>query len=235
LTLGTYLTSSRLPSAYICAEVLNKRNYTICLQILGIGLDSIIIILLWQLLAGCTDDRRRGSMLGYVMIASAAALSAAGLLYLILHPFSITASLTTSSAFKYSIFIDGMALTLLLFCIGYLSTDLRPLAVVMTVVFTAVTAPLVKNAWAEMRPFPPQSDISRIIGVAFLFFGYSSFIITYKYGETAKHPQNILHRVHILFYIGLATAFIYTEVLYILRSNNAGKSIKARVIFAYLN
>jgi hypothetical protein len=125
-----------------------------------------------------------------------------------------------------------MALTSLLFCIGYVNSDLRPFAAVLTVVFTTVIAPLVKNAWAEMRPFPPQSDTSRIIGVASLFIGYLSFIIIYKYGETAKDPHNILHRVHILFYIGLATAFIYTEVLYILRSNKAGKIIKACVIFA---
>lgn len=171
-------------------------------------------------------------MLGYIMMASAALLSAAGLLYLIVHPFRITALLSTPPSFKYSIFIDGMALTALIFCIGYLNSDLRPFAVVMTVVFTTVMAPLVANAWPEKRPFPPQSDTSRIIGVAFLFFGYMSFIIIYKYGEVAKHPQNILNRVHAIFYIILAAAFIYTETIFILRSNKAGKSTKYCGIFA---
>ena len=232
LTLGVYLTSSRLPSAYVCAEVLNQSKYTICLQIIGIALDCIIIIVLSQLLAGCHDDKRRASMLGRFMISSAALLSAAAFLYLILHPFSIAESLTTSSTFKYSTFIDGIALTMLLFCIVYLSSDLRPLAVVFTVVFMTAFAPLVANAWVEKGPFPPQSNTSRIIGVAFLFLGYMSFITIYKYGETAKHSENILRRVHVLFYIGLIGAFVYTEVVYVFRSNKAGKSIKVCVLSA---
>ncbi|KAL5345751.1 hypothetical protein ACLOAV_009505 [Pseudogymnoascus australis] len=222
LTLGIYLTSSRLPSAFVCSEALHQRNYTMFLQIMGIGLDCIIIIVLSQLLAGCNDDKRRVSMLGYIMMASAASLSALGVLYLIVHPFQITALLSTSSSFKYSIFIDGMALTALMFCIAYLNSDLRPFAIVMTIVFTTVMAPLVANTWPERHPFPPQSDTSRIIGVAFLFFGYMSFIIIYKYGEAAKQPQNILNRVHAFIYVLLAVAFIYTETVFILRSNKAG-------------
>lgn len=161
------------------------------------------------------------------MMASAASLSALGVLYLIVHPFQITALLSTSSSFKYSIFIDGMALTALMFCIAYLNSDLRPFAIVMTIVFTTVMAPLVANTWPERHPFPPQSDTSRIIGVAFLFFGYMSFIIIYKYGEAAKQPQNILNRVHAFIYVLLAVAFIYTETVFILRSNKAGKCTKA--------
>ncbi|KFY05049.1 hypothetical protein O988_00307 [Pseudogymnoascus sp. VKM F-3808] len=222
LTLGIYLTSSRLPSTFVCSEALNQRNYTICLQIMGIGLDCTIIIILSQLLAGCHDDKRRMSMLGYITMASAALVSAVGLLYLIVHPFQITALLSTSSSFKSGIFIDGMALAALIFCIGYLNSDLRPFAVVMTVVFATVMAPLVANAWPEKRPFPPQSDTSRIIGVASLFFGYMSFITIYKYGDAAKHRQNILNRVHVVFYILLAAAFIYTETVFIWRSNKAG-------------
>ncbi|KFZ13948.1 hypothetical protein V502_06328, partial [Pseudogymnoascus sp. VKM F-4520 (FW-2644)] len=222
LTLGIYLTSSRLPSAFVCSGALNQCNYTICLQIMGIGLDCTIITVLSQLLAGCNDDKRRVSMLGYITMASAALLSAVGLLYLIVHPFQITALLSTSSSFKYSIFIDGMALTAFIFCVAYLNSDLRPFAVVMTVVFTTVMAPLVANAWPEKRPFPPQSDTSRIIGLASLFFGYMSFIIIYKYGEAAKHPQNILNRVHVFFYVLLAAAFIYAETVFISRSNKAG-------------
>ncbi|KFY78937.1 hypothetical protein V499_02021 [Pseudogymnoascus sp. VKM F-103] len=222
LTLGIYLTSSRLPSAFVCSQALNQRSYTICLQVVGIGLDCIIIVVLSQLLAGCNDDKRRTSMLGYIMMASAALLSAAAFLYLIVHPFQITAILSTPSSFKYSIFIDGMALTALIFCVAYLNSDLRPFAVVMTIVFTTVMAPLVANAWSEKRPFPPQSDTSRILGVASLVFGYMSFIIIYKYGEAAKQPQNILNRVHAIFYILLAVAFIYTETVFIWRSNKAG-------------
>jgi hypothetical protein len=199
---------------------------------MGIGLDCIIIVVLSQLLAGCNDDKRRTSMLGYIMMASAALLSAAAFLYLIVHPFQITAILSTPSSFKYSIFIDGMALTALIFCVAYLNSDLRPFAVVMTIVFTTVMAPLVANAWSEKRPFPPQSDTSRILGVASLVFGYMSFIIIYKYGEAAKQPQNILNRVHAIFYILLAVAFIYTETVFIWRSNKAGKSTKACGILA---
>ena len=171
-------------------------------------------------------------MLGYITMASAALLSAVGLLYLIVHPFQITALLSTSSSFKYSIFIDGMALTALIFCVAYLNSDLRPFAVVMTIVFTTVMAPLVANAWPEKRPFPPQSDTSRIIGLAFLFFGYMSFMIIYKYAEAAKQPQNILNRVHAFFYILLAVAFICTETVFISRSNKAGKSTKVCGIIA---
>ncbi|KFY07616.1 hypothetical protein V492_06979 [Pseudogymnoascus sp. VKM F-4246] len=222
LTLGIYLTSSRLPSGFICSEVLNQRNYTICLQIMGIGLDCTIIIVLSQLLAGCNDDKRRASMLGYIMTASAALLATAGLLYLIVHPFQITALLSTPPSFKYSIFIDGLALTALIFCIAYLNSDLRPFAIVMTIVFMTVMGPLVANAWSEKRPFPPQSDAARIVGVPLLVFGYMSFIIIYKYGDVAKHPQNILNRIHAIFYILIAMAFIYTETVFNWRSNKAG-------------
>lgn len=223
LSVGIYLTSSRLPSTYICAEVLKQRNFIIFLQITGLILDSIIILGIWHLLRSSHDDRHRAGMMGYFAISSAALLSAAGIIYLVFHPSDIAASFTTSSAYKLNIFVDGMLLATLFFCVGYLSTDLRPFAVVVIVAFMATFAPLAKNAWQEKRPFPPESDTARIIGFGGLYIGFISFIVIYKYAETSKEPQNIARRVHGIIYTLLFAAFVYTETTYFWRNNEVGE------------
>jgi hypothetical protein len=222
-TIGVYLTSPQLPSTFMCAEALEQRNYVIALQVLDLFLDTVIIISAWHLLKSVQDDRRRLGLLGYVAICSVILISSACIIYLIFHPSSIAEAFTTSSPYKYSIFIDGLALAAVLFCLNYVSRHLRPFAIVIIITFASTFIPLVWNAREDRRVFPPQADGARRIGLFCLYFGFVAFMFIYKSAEAFKNPKHILREIHILWYILLMTAFVYAETIYFWRNNEVGE------------
>lgn len=222
-SVGIYLTSPQLPSTFICAEALEQRNYVITLQVVGLLLDTAILIATWHLLKSTQDDRRRLGLLGYVAICSVILISLAGIIHLIFHPSSIAEAFTTSSSYKYGVFIDGLALAAILFCLNYVSRHFRPFAIVIIITFASTFVPLVWNASEDRRVFPPQADSARRIGIFCLYFSFVAFMIIYKSAEALKTPKHILRQIHMLWYILLLAAFIYAEVLYFWRNNDVGK------------
>jgi len=207
----------------MCAEAVVQRNYVITLQVVGLVLDTAILISAWHLLKSTQDYRRRLGLLGYVAICSVILISSACIIYLIFHPSSIAEAFTTSSSYKYSVFIDGLALAAILFCLNYVSRHLRPFAIVIIITFASTFIPLVWNAREDRRVFPPQADASRRIGLLCLYFSFVAFMIIYKSAETFKNPKHILRQIHMLWYLLLMTAFIYAETIYFWRNNEVGE------------
>lgn len=73
--LGTYHASGQITrSTYFCLEPLDRWNWVLSLQLVGLGLDAVITVLLWRILAWTRTMKLRLRTLGSVLILSAVSM-----------------------------------------------------------------------------------------------------------------------------------------------------------------
>lgn len=80
ISLGTFFSMRRLASStYFCFPALDSPSRTVSLQVIGLGLDAAIIVVLWRLLAWSRSNKTKLRILGTVLTLSSLSM---GLLWM---------------------------------------------------------------------------------------------------------------------------------------------------------
>ena len=224
LSWGVYiLTPPGYISTAMCEGLQGQRTTTIIFQFLELGLDFLIINLVWiNVLSAPNDGTGRVEVLGRISFVSVILLCIGGIAGILFDLGSVAGILTTSGALKLGAFVDGLALAALMFCLSYLITDLRPVAMVFISTFICVVFPLLLRVWGERKPFPPQHHVNKIFGFVMSSVAFLSFIITYRASELKNAPSNILKRVRKFWYLGLLGAMAFGVVAISIRTPHVG-------------
>lgn len=224
LSWSIYLTSPAAhASTAMCAGISGQHAIAMLLQLAALCLDVAIIILGSRVVVNAGDDKNTVEVMGRASFASVIILCIGGIIGLLLNLSSLGDILTTTKSLKISALFDGLALALLLFCLGYLLKDLRPLALVFIGYFISVFFPMLLWILEDRKPFPPHNHGRKVFGLVMACVTFLTFLITYRASELKDAPSNILKRIHKLSYLLLMGGMIFGIAAAIIRPRYVGK------------
>jgi hypothetical protein len=224
LSYGVYLSGKgTLPSTYICS-VASGGAYSVPLsQVAGVFLDAIVIFTTWGILKDM-DLKQRLATVASIVLYLAIALILLSITYVLFNTTQGSWFLNLHSISLWSALKDGLALATVLFCAIYVASELRPLDLVILLVFSCVYTLQTMSIWSTPRTFPPQPKTVNSIGLVLILVGFHVFMNIYGVSEVSKASSNFAKRVPTWMYLLLATSLVPTQVMIILRTPVAGPS-----------
>ena len=132
-TLGTFHSAGHITrSTYFCLEPVDSWNWVIFLQLLGLGLDAVITVLLWRILAWNRTMKLRLRTLGSALILSAISM---GFLWLGAAIFEGNSHFKVSfgSLYAFDIMVDSVAFGGMVMCAATWICETSPLLPVSAV------------------------------------------------------------------------------------------------------
>lgn len=188
LSLGTYYAVSQTTrTTYFCSPVHDHAGWDFALQLLGLGLDTLVLILLWRVLWWADSTRARLHTLSSITRHS---LSGTFLIFILSVIFgqSSLRFIHLSNALA-----DGLLLFVFLMASSFLmceSTPLVPLSIVMTAYGTVASLQNVDH----IKTWLHSTAYSTVIPFYYLCFGYSLIL-----SRNHMNMLNIGLRVFIFF------------------------------------
>lgn len=224
LCFGIYHTTMQsLPSTYICSTTIGATKVNMfILQIIGTALDAIIIIGTWRLLKENSDNKEKIATIGSILISSAIILAVLGTVIGFWTFGSIGYLFQFPTIYIWSIVKDAIACAIVIICALQLSSQIGLLSLIFNITCCCVSAPLLISAWPSRRPFPPQSNTAKSLGIFCIFAGYILSTRT-RSSKTARTSATSPKSGSVLINLLLTALFIVTEILFLIRTNNVDK------------
>jgi hypothetical protein len=223
LCFGVFLNSiGELPSTYICSAERSAVYSVAVSQGIGVVLDFMLILGIWRLVGDSNGERRKIGIFSAIVLYSAAILSLLSISSLLYGSVNLFRMPSLALATIWPTLEDGTALAIALLFFIYLISEIRPLVLVMVLVFTWQYTPSIPATWTRFSAFPPLSKGAEVVGLLLLFIGFTTFMHISSSSERSSTSRNFAKRVPIWFYVLLTISFLIAEGIYIFNPALAG-------------
>lgn len=210
LSWGAYLASSLEPRSTFLCSVHDRSFSVVFAQLLGLGLDAAIAIIIWRILAWARTTKSRLRTLAGILIASSAGT---GLMYW-MSPSLWPAGPSNfqfrgvGSLYFFDIVVDGLTLGVFLVSTSLLATEGTALSFVGVITFVVGLVFGLQRAWL-VGTWENTSPASTYFALLFLSIGFSLFVYANNLNSVV-----FLHRafVVVLLVILALAATIYTPI-----------------------
>ncbi|KAI8724724.1 hypothetical protein NCS52_00042100 [Fusarium sp. LHS14.1] len=171
---GTYFAVGQMTrSTYYCFDLIESKRTTLLLQCVGLMLDTLIVILLWRLLAWSRTAKIRLRTLGTVLVLSALSM---GCVWVGSRLLRGSSSLHTGFGFLYGfdIIVDSFAFATLMISAAFWVCETSPLTPSSIITFLVGTAKACENIFSYGDYLHPSRSPA-IMPLWFVAFGMIIF------------------------------------------------------------
>lgn len=209
-------------STYICPITLNQSSALPLLQILGVGLDVFVVMILSTLLTAARNQSQRAVLLGSTCITTATFLIIGNGIFLYYFPENWNWVVDIDFAYVSSALKCALLLSVFVALLHYLFDKNGVLKLSVIVCFVCTYVPQMSSIWSGRTAFPPISNSLGLFSLFLSFLGFGIFI----YGESTSEPSspqvNYPARSKMWFYTLMTTLLLFSGITQVSRSNIVG-------------
>lgn len=213
---STYVAMQQITrSTYMCFAPLDSRSATFSMQLISLGLDAAIIILLWKILVWTRSDKQRIRLVSQVLCFAALSTMALSLVTAVLGG-ARTIQVGFESLYTFDIVVDSFAFAILSTSAALWISDSAPVDPACTTTFLAGIVKASENVflfgdWLHFAKWPALLPLSGVI------FGAIFFNKLHGVKTVAGAPRILFNLLALLL---LITAHIFIFVKHVPRFEN---------------
>ncbi|ROT43633.1 capsular associated protein [Sodiomyces alkalinus F11] len=177
---GTYraAASQKVYSTYMCSSLFDTRAGVVLMQVLGLGLDATIAILLWRILAFAKTTKARLRTVSSIQFSAAALVGLVCLLFRLRHaPILPSGFRGLGWLYVFDMVIDSFAFSVLAISTSLLISDAGPLGPLGIVTFFAGLSTSFRNL-SSLNLWQGPSKVAVILPLHAIVIGFSVFLFT---------------------------------------------------------